>query len=974
MIRRVVVVLPALAAILVPLAGATPATGVVPATMATVVGTPGVGSALGIGQRPHAVVLRGGELYVADAGNNVVRAIRLSDKHERIVAGNGGQGFIAADATGPDALTTQLHGPVGIAFDGAGNLYIVESSGGRVRKVTPSGAISIVAGNGGQGFSGDGGPAVSATLFYPEGIAADASGNLFIADSINHRIRRVDAATGIITTFAGTGVEGDGGDGGPASSAQLRAPEAVALDAGGTALLVADTGNSRIRRIDLGSGAIATAAGNGTAGASGDGGSATAAQLRNPAGITPHPDGGFLIADTGNHTVRIVDSTGRIFLIAGSGERQYGEDGVPANLTNLYAPEGVAAGPDGTIFIGDTRASRVRWVDTGGTIHVLGGTYYPNWNGDGPGTMRQISPPRGVAVAPNGDVYIADSFNHLIRRLRAEDGFLELVAGTGNQGTSGDGGPASRAEIGTPMGLTVASDGDVIFADDAENRVRRIDGETRVITTIAGNGERGFSGDGGPAVDASLAGPSDVAVTADGSVLIADQGNNRIRKVSPGGTITTVAGTGAGDPSGDGGPAATAGVPRPTGLALAADGTLYVSDLAHSLVRRISPSGIITTYAGNGGSMGRSGDGGPARAAELRSPFGLDVDRAGNLFIADSFSFRIRRVDRGGTITSVAGNGRAGWAGDGGAPTEARLNWPLDVAVDPDGTSVYIADFHNLRIRRSPVPSKDEVAPPPPAPATTTPPTLGAPPRSGYWMVSAAGQVYAFGSAPWLGNAQQLGAPAVDLASTPGGKGYWVVDASGSVFCFGNAPYLGGGGSLSPGETVTSLSATPTGRGYWLFTSRGRVMSFGDAVHAGDMAAVRLNGPVLDSVPTPTGRGYYMVASDGGIFAFGDARFAGSMGNTRLNGRVRALAPDRDGSGYWLVAEDGGIFAFDATFHGSMGGSRLNRPVTGIVASNRGYLMVAEDGGIFAFGDASFQGSLGGSPPPVPVASVSPMG
>ncbi|MDP9442618.1 MAG: hypothetical protein M3P34_10680, partial [Actinomycetota bacterium] len=559
MIRRVLIVLAALAAILVPIA--TPAMGAVPTTIATVVGTPGVGSALRVGQRPHAVVLRGSELYVADAGNNVVRAIRLSDGYERIVAGNGGQGFIAADATGLDALTTQLHGPVAIAFDAAGNLYIVESSGGRVRKVTPSGAISTVAGNGGQGFSGDGGPAVSATLFHPEGIAADAAGNLFIADSINHRIRRVDAGTGIITTFAGAGVEGDGGDGGPATSAELRAPEAVALDAAATGLLVADTGNSRIRRIDLASRTIVTVAGNGTAGASGDGGPATAAQLRLPAGITPYPEGGFLIADTGNHTVRIVDGTGRIFLIAGNGEREYGKDDVPANVTNLYAPEGVAVGPDRTIFIGDTRASRIRWVDTDGTIHALGGTYYPNWNGDGPGTASQISPPRGVAVAPNGDVYIADSFTHLIRRLRASDGYLERVAGTGNQGTTGDGGPAGWAEIGTPMGLTVAPDGDVIFADDAENRVRRIDAETWIITTIAGNGDRGFSGDGGPAIDASLAGPSDVAVTAEGSVLIADQGNNRIRKVSPGGNITTVAGTGAGDPSGDGGPAATAGVP-----------------------------------------------------------------------------------------------------------------------------------------------------------------------------------------------------------------------------------------------------------------------------------------------------------------------------------------------------------------------------------------------------------------------------
>jgi fibronectin type III domain protein len=244
--------------------------------------------------------------------------------------------------------------------------------------------------------------------------------------------------------------------------------------------------------------------------------------------------------------------------------------------------------------------------------------------------------------------------------------------------------------------------------------------------------------------------------------------------------------------------------------------------------------------------------------------------------------------------------------------------------------------------------------------------------RSGYWMTTADGTVYPFGDAPRLGNATSGRDPVVDLEPTPSRAGYWVLDSAGSVHTFGDAPNLGSAGPLPAGDTVTSLSATPSGRGYWMFTTRGRALAFGDAPFLGDVAFVRLNRPILDSVATPSGRGYYMVASDGGVFAFGDARFAGSTGSRRLNAPVQSLVPDTDGDGYWLVASDGGIFAFSAPFFGSMGATHLNRPITGMVGSptGGGYLMVAEDGGIFTFGDAPFRGSLGGSPPPVPVTAV----
>jgi hypothetical protein len=255
-----------------------------------------------------------------------------------------------------------------------------------------------------------------------------------------------------------------------------------------------------------------------------------------------------------------------------------------------------------------------------------------------------------------------------------------------------------------------------------------------------------------------------------------------------------------------------------------------------------------------------------------------------------------------------------------------------------------------------------------------TPGSSGTPltPGSGYWMLTGDGHVFPFGGAARLGESVSTTVARVDLEPTPNGHGYWILGTDGSLAPFGDAVVVGSGTDtvLAAGEAFTSVSVTPDGGGYWLFTTAGRVLSFGTAAHFGDLLGVRLNGPVLDSVATPSGRGYFMVASDGGVFTFGDAVFAGSMGATPLNQPVVSMAPDPDLAGYWLVAGDGGIFSFDAPFHGSLGGTRLNRAVTRMVGGPGGYLMVATDGGIFSFGTTAFHGSLGADPPPSPVVAV----
>ena len=246
------------------------------------------------------------------------------------------------------------------------------------------------------------------------------------------------------------------------------------------------------------------------------------------------------------------------------------------------------------------------------------------------------------------------------------------------------------------------------------------------------------------------------------------------------------------------------------------------------------------------------------------------------------------------------------------------------------------------------------------------------PPVHGYWMLGRAGAIYHFGNAPGLGNAATASAVDFDVSRT--GYGYWVVSSAGRVFAFGDAGYHGNAPTLAAGDSVTSFSRTATGKGYWLFTSRGRVYPFGDAHFYGDLRNVHLNGGVVDSVRTPSGHGYYMVATDGGVFSFGDAKFRGSTGNLKLAAPVRSLVPDPDGNGYWLVAVDGGVFAFSAPFRGSMGATRLNRGIVGMVAFGNGYLMVGADGGIFNFSSKQFFGSLGGHPPAIPIVSVAAFG
>ncbi|MFD8695475.1 NHL repeat-containing protein [Kitasatospora purpeofusca] len=330
-------------------------------------------------------------------------------------------------------------------------------------------------------------------------------------------------------------------------------------------------------------------------------------------------------------------------------------------------------------------------------ITTVAGNGQQGFGGDGgPATTSSLNCPFSVTFDSSGDLYIADYQNHRVRKV-STGGTITTVAGNGVKGYGGDGGPATAASLKDPAGVAVDRIGNLYIADRSNQRVRKV-GPDGTITTVAGSGTHGFSGDGGPATRARLNFPHSIAVDGAGNLFIADDYNHRLRKVGPDGTITTVAGDGTEGYGGDGGPATRAGLNFPHGIAIDAAGTLYIADRYNYRVRKVTPDGTITTVAGTG-TRGFDGDGGPAVRAALNLPQSVALDRAGNLYLADYGNKRVRRVTPDGRITTVAGDGTEGSRGDSGPATSAQLNQPLGIAVDAHG-DVHLADYGNHRIRR----------------------------------------------------------------------------------------------------------------------------------------------------------------------------------------------------------------------------------------------------------------------------------
>ncbi len=745
---------------------------------------------------------RQGNLYIADSGNHVIRRVTPGGVIHTIAGIRPGrEANSGSSGDGGAALNAALNQPLLMAFDPSGNLVIADSGNRRVRRLTLSSAPPVLSTIAGRWQDiGDGGPARNAGLHRPHGVAVDKSGSVFIADTGTNRIRRV-SPDGLITTVAGTGEAGFNGDGQSAARTMLNAPWDIAFDKDGQ-LLISDRDNFRVRRIAA-DGSIQTVAGNGEAGDTPGALNAREAAVWAPQSLAADSKGNAYVSANGR--VRQIDlQYGHIRDFAGRpfASLQFGGDGGPAAEASIGYATGIAASPDGSIWISDGPSQVVREVSASGLISSrVGFPLQSGFAGDGGfGGAARLNFPAALAFDANGNLYIVDSGNYRIRRL-TKAGIVETIAG-GGQGLA-EGAFATAAQLDEMGGIAVGPDGSIYVAEKGRHRILRLTpvspGALRILSGDLQEGAAGSrlpgpltvsvtdaSGEAvipgvrvrfsvvsgsaelsaaeavtdatgtvsisvvlgsepgtvsvraeveslppavfrltalrpvavtppsvvrylaeaiagaprrrdGDAAQALFDHPEGVAVDSAGNLYIADTRNHQIRRLTPDGIVSTIAGTGESGYSGDGGPALEARLNSPRSPVAGADGSVYFADSGNHAVRRITPEGVIQTVLGTG-QRGFAGDGRGGAEAQLNSPSAIVLHPTG-LIVADAGNFRIRRLGADNIVRTIAGTGVSGSSGDFGPPALARIGVVSSLAVDADG-NIYFADAGNHRVRR----------------------------------------------------------------------------------------------------------------------------------------------------------------------------------------------------------------------------------------------------------------------------------
>lgn len=635
---------------------------------------------------PRGVAADGaGNLYVVDSGNNTIRKV-MPDGTVSTLAGSGWKG--SADGTGA-AASFSFYSPTGagVAVDGAGNVYVTDSGNNTIRKITPAGVVSTPFAaahpcSGGiacRGTSVDG-TGAAASFGVPSGIAVDGAGNLFVADAGTNTIRKITAA-GVVSTLAGTAGSAGSADGtGPA--ARFNAPQGMAVDGAGN-VYVADTGNSSIRKITPG-GAVTTLA-------------TDAVYFNAPRGVAVDGAGNVYVADSGDSAICKIAPDGTVTTLAGTLGTEGSADG-PAASAGFAAPQGVAVDAAGNLYVGDTANDTIRKITPNGmVITVAGALGNVQGSADGAGTAARFFDPQGVATDGAGNVYVADTYNDTIRKI-TQAGTVTTLAGAAGETGSADG-TGAAARFYEPRGVAVDGAGNVLVADWVNATIRKIT-PVGVVSTFAGKAGTPGSADGLLA-SARFSGPMGLAVDGAGNVYVADNGNSTIRKITPEGTVSTLAGAAGVNGSADGSGAA-ARFTSPEGVAVDATGNVFVADTMNQTIRKITPEGVVTTLAGMAGSPGTTD--GVGAAATFNWPQALAVDGAGNVYVADTRNNAVRKITPSGEVSTVVGVLRSAGIQPGPMPTPivatsgnlpgplpASIMFPTGLAIDASKGKLYIA-------------------------------------------------------------------------------------------------------------------------------------------------------------------------------------------------------------------------------------------------------------------------------------------
>ena len=655
-----------------------------------------------------------GNFYVADRLNNLIRKITPSGAVSTLAGSSWG----FADGQGSAA---QFKNPVGVAVDSNGNVYVADTDNHRIRKITPAGVVTTLAGDGNASFlDGQG----SATRFnYPQGVAVDSGGNVYVADKNNNRIRKI-TSTGAVSTLAGSATSGSLD--GTGTAAQFNQPFGVAVDSSGN-VYVAEWVGRKVRKITS-SGVVSTLAGTGGL-----------------MGITLDSNGNIYVADTLNNQISKITPSGTVSVLAGSGTVGYLDGSVLSSQFNQ--PIGVAVDSGGNVYVADTGNNKIRKITDGiiedrglyvmHTFYTTIGQFTTLGNMDiydelvitatnvyskGPRTLAAatytIDPNQSTTGLLNrGSVYTTDygtfqsgtvqyvivylktpcpastpKWDPLQRKCVAACS-IPLSSVTSNVCTKCStisqvsSIPDTSVKFNSPYGVAIDSGGNVYVADTGNNRIRKI--TPNGISTLAGSGTAGYLD--GSGLSAQFRGPVSVAVDSSDNIYVADTGNHRIRKITSAGVVTTLAGSGSAsflDGSGT-----NASFSRPGGIAVDSAGNVYVGDIDNHRVRKITSAGVVTTLAGSATAGYLDGQG---TAAQFNQPAGVAVDSGGNVYVADIVNNNIRKITSAGVVTTLAGGSRGSLDGQG---TTAQFNYPCSVAVDSAGY-VYVADPDNHKVRK----------------------------------------------------------------------------------------------------------------------------------------------------------------------------------------------------------------------------------------------------------------------------------